>query len=72
MGRFLYIVCDWAKPTINAVSYKRDKVYAKVGEDYLKGVNVENYRVMEIDLEQESLLQEMKEVGVNGGNEEYE
>lgn len=60
MGRFLYIVYDWTDRDIKTVSYKRDKVYAKVGEDYLEGENIEDYHVLKIDLEDENLLQEAK------------
>lgn len=36
MKRFLYVVYDWPDGEIKAVSYNRDKAYAKVGEDYLE------------------------------------
>lgn len=62
MGRFLYIVYDWSDGEIKVASYNRDKVYAKVGEDYLAGDCTDNYHVIEIDLEHESLLREVKEV----------
>ena len=61
MGRFLYIVYDWSDGEIKVASYKRDKVYAKVGEDYLEGETIDDYHVLKIDLEDENLLREMKE-----------
>ena len=62
MGKFLYIVYDWTDGTVKAVSYNRDKTYAKVGEDYLAGEITGDYHVIEVDLEDENLLQEMKEI----------
>ena len=64
MGRFLYIVYDWTDRDTKVVSYNRDKAYAKVGEDYLAGDCTDNYHVIEIDLEHESLLRELGEIGI--------
>lgn len=62
MGRFLYIVYDWSDGDIKTVSYKRDKAYAKVGEDYLTGECTDDYHVIEVDLEDKNLLREVKEM----------
>lgn len=61
MKRYLYVVYDWPDGEIKAVSYNRDKAYAKVGEDYLEGECTDDYHVIEVDLEAENLLREIKE-----------
>lgn len=62
MGKFLYIVYEWTNRTIKVISCNRDKAYAKVGEDFLAGENIDDYHVIEVNLEDENLLQEMKEI----------
>lgn len=62
MGKFLYIVYEWTDRTIKVVSCNRDKAYAKIGEDFLAGENIDDYHVIEVNLEDENLLQEMKEI----------
>ena len=62
MGKFLYIVYEWTDRTVKVVSCNKDKAYAKIGEDFWAGENTEDYHVIEVDLENENLLQEMKEV----------
>lgn len=62
MGKILYIVYDWSDETIKIASYNREKAYAKVGEDFLAGDCIDNYQVIEVNLEDENLLQEMKEI----------
>ena len=46
----IYIVYDWASDEVKRVSYNSDKAYAKFGEDFLYGDVIENYKLIEINL----------------------
>lgn len=47
----IYIIYDWGSSEVKRATYNRDKAYAKFGEDFLCGEVIENYQLIEIDLE---------------------
>ncbi len=48
----IYIVYDWGCSQVKRATYNRDKAYAKFGEDFLDGEVIENYQLIEIDLDE--------------------
>lgn len=48
----IYVIYDWACDEIKKVSYDESKALAKVGFDVLSGDNVDNYRFLEINLDE--------------------
>lgn len=48
----IYLVYDWSDESIKMLSYDRTKALAKFGEDVLVGDCIDNYKLIEIDLDE--------------------
>lgn len=46
----VFIIYDWSSEEVKIVTYNSDKAYAQIGQDVLAGDNVDEYRFIEIDL----------------------
>lgn len=49
-GSKVFIIYDWSSEEVKIVTYNSDKAYAQIGQDLLAGDNVDEYRFIEIDL----------------------
>lgn len=50
--KIIYVIYDWSMDEIKRVSYDRYKALAKVGFDVLSGDDVDNYKFLEINLDE--------------------
>lgn len=48
----LYILYDWSNEEKLRVSYSKDKILAKIGESAFDGEFIDNYKIIEIDLDE--------------------
>lgn len=48
----LYILYDWSLEKIITFSKRKEAVLAKIGEDVMLGEYVDNYKIIEIDLDE--------------------
>ncbi len=50
--KIIYVVYDWADDEIKKVSYDRYKALAEIGFDFLSGDCIDNYKFLEINLDE--------------------
>lgn len=50
--KIIYVVYDWADDEIKKVSYDRYKALAEIGFDFLSGDDIDNYKFLEINLDE--------------------
>lgn len=48
----IYMVYDWANENIELLSYNKTKILAKIGEYTLAGGIMDNYKIIEINLDE--------------------
>lgn len=48
----IYLVYDWSDESIKMLSYDRTKALAKVGKDALFGDCIDDYKLIEINLDE--------------------
>ena len=52
MKNKLYILYDWDLEAVITFNKRKEAVLARVGEDAMGGVYVDNYKIIEIDLDE--------------------
>ena len=48
----VYIICDLSIEEVIIATRSREKVLVKIGEDFLSGYAIDNYNLIEIDLDE--------------------
>ena len=48
----IYVIYDWFMDEIKKVSYDRYKALAEIGFDFLSGDDIDNYKFLEINLDE--------------------
>ena len=48
----IYMLYDWTDECIKLLTYDKTKVFAKIGEDTLNGEIIDNYKIIEINLDE--------------------
>lgn len=54
----IYIVYDWIEKEVKVITYDLNEAYSKIGKDSMAGIDIEDYRLKEINLDD---LDEVKE-----------
>lgn len=47
----IYIVYDWIEKEVKVVTYDLNEAYSKIGKDAMAGIDIEDYRLKEINLD---------------------
>lgn len=51
-NKVLYILYDWTDECIKLLTYDETKVFAKIGKDAINGEIIDNYKIIEINLDE--------------------
>lgn len=51
-NKVLYILYDWTDECIKLLTYDEPKVFAKIGKDTINGEIIDNYKIIEINLDE--------------------
>lgn len=51
-NKVLYILYDWTDECIKLLTYDETKVFAKIGKDTINGEIIDNYKIIEINLDE--------------------
>lgn len=51
-NKVIFILYDWANENIKLLSYNKAKILAKIGEYTLAGGIIDNYKMIEINLDE--------------------
>lgn len=51
-NKVIYILYDWTDECIKLLTYDETKVFAKIGKDTINGEIVDNYKIIEINLDE--------------------
>lgn len=51
-NKVIFILYDWANENIELLSYNKTKILAKIGEYTLAGGITDNYKIIEINLDE--------------------
>ena len=48
----VYIIYDWSMEEVKIATRSKEKALAKIGEDFLSGYTIGNYKLIEINLDE--------------------
>lgn len=51
-NKIIYILYDWTDECIKLLTYDETKVFAKIGKDTMNGEIIDNYKIIEINLDE--------------------